>query len=120
MQLEETNKILLCIPSRIVYEEPKNEVTLYHSLFQPTVFGVIPRLQATPFASLYETKAIVPIKIMVPSTRLVFASKLTDPHDRTHDLDALVERRKMQKTYEFAIKSKLTEPTESKASTPKC
>lgn len=36
---------------------------------------------------------VVPIEVIVPSARLVLTSRLSDPRDRTHDVEALEERR---------------------------
>lgn len=43
-------------------------------------------IQATPFSLVYRAEAVVPVEIMVPSTRLALASKVTDPRERIHDV----------------------------------
>lgn len=50
--------------------------------------------QATPFFVVYDVEGVVPIKVMVPSAWLALASKLTNPHGRIYDVEALEERRK--------------------------
>lgn len=50
---------------------------------------------------------MVPIKVMVPSTRLALASKLNDAHDQIYDVETSRKERKPRKISNSPIKSKL-------------
>lgn len=42
---------------------------------------------------IYGTEAVVPVEVMVPSTLLALASKVSELHDRIHDVEALEKKR---------------------------
>lgn len=81
------------ILSRMVFDEPKRWAD-----FTPLVLWAYRTLkrtptQATPFSLVYGVEAVVPIEILEPSARLTLASKINDPRERIHDVEAIDERR---------------------------
>lgn len=88
-QADTTNKTLLKMLSQTVCNEPKR-----WSDFIPLVFWAYrtskrTSTQATPFSLGYGTKGVVPIEIMVHSARLALPSKVTDPQELIHDVEAV-------------------------------
>lgn len=106
-QAEATNKTLLRILSRMVYEEPKRWSDHLPLVLWAYRTSKRTSTQATPFSLIYGTEAVVPVEIDVLSARLALASKVLDPERRAYDVEVLEERRqkaeKKRQTYQDQI-----------------
>lgn len=49
--------------------------------------------QATLFLLVYEAGVVVPVEIIVLSARLALVSKITDPREQIHNVEAVEEKR---------------------------
>lgn len=65
----------------MVYEESKRKVDFILLVLWDYRTSKRTLTQATPVSLVYVAEAMVPIEIMVPSTRLALASKVLGPHD---------------------------------------
>lgn len=74
--------------SRMIYEEPI--IWVHFISLSLRAYRTLKRTSTQ--VTIYVVEEVVPIK-MVLSTRLTFASKLDDPHDRIYDVDALKKMR---------------------------
>lgn len=92
-QAEATNKTLLRILSKMVYEEPKLWTDFLSLVLWAYYTSKRTATLATPFSLVYGAKAVVLVKIMVPSVRLALTSKTADSQDRISHITALDERR---------------------------
>lgn len=114
-QAEATNMTLLRILSRTVYEEPKgwaDFISLLWWAYRPSKHT---STDATSFFLAYGAEAMVPIDFMVS---LALVSKISDPHNRIHDIEALEEKDKTQKIDGRSANHKSEKPTTSETSNP--
>lgn len=77
----------------MVYEEPKQWVDFLPLVFWAYHTSKHTLTQATFFSLVYGVEAMVLIKVIVLSARLVLTSKVSDPNDRVYDVEALEEKR---------------------------
>lgn len=92
-QAEPTNKTLLRILTRKVYEEPKRWSDHLSLVLWAYRTSKRTSTQATPFSLVYGVEAVVLVEIAVPSMRLVLTSKVLDLEGRAYNIEALEERR---------------------------
>lgn len=63
-----------------------------------------------PFFLVHGTEVMVPIYVMVHLAQLAVASKLSGPHDRIDNVEALDERRHVQSTSVYLIRNRSINP----------
>lgn len=107
---EATNKTMLCIINRMVYEELKRWVDSLSLMLW--VYRILKRTstQAMLFSLVYWTESMVPIEIMYPSIRVALASRLSGSHVQIYFVEALEERRYNVEINGHLIISKLAKP----------
>lgn len=80
-QVEATNKTLLRILNRMVYDEPKQWTCFLSLVLWANCILKCTSTRTTPFSLVYKTEAMVPIRVMTPSARFALVSKLLDSHE---------------------------------------
>lgn len=92
-QAQATNKTLMRILSRMVYDELKRWADFLPFMLWAYRTSKRTLMQVTPFSLVYGAEAIVPVEILVSSARLALASTINDSRERIHDVEAIEERR---------------------------
>lgn len=92
-QAEATNKTLMRILSRMVYDEPKRWAEFIPLVLWAYRTSKRTSRQATTFSLVYGAEAVVLVEILEPSARLALTSKINDSRERVHDVEAIEEKR---------------------------
>lgn len=114
-QREATNRTLLRILSKMIYEKPKRWSDFLSIVLWAYQTSKRTSTHAMPFSLVYGAEVVVPV-IVVPSALLAFTSKILDLDSLTYDVETLEERTRIRKKSGKCIKTKSAEPITKRSS----